>query len=159
MNSIWIVLPAAIILSSVSTSACAADLIAYNPEELENHHHVEVFLGNTHTEDDEDAFSIGVQYEYRLSPLMGVGILGEYAFEDLDSWVVGVPLTLHPGAGWQLVAMPGVEIENNETSFLFRAGVGYEFELEQFTIKPEFNADFVKGDVNLVFGASLGVGF
>lgn len=54
--------------------------------------------------------------------------------------------------------MPGIEIEDNETSFLFRAGVAYEFELEQFTITPEFNADFVNGDVDLVFGASFGFG-
>ncbi len=118
-----------------------------------------MFLGNTHTEEGVDAFAIGGQYEYRVSPLVGIGVMGEYTFEDVDSWVVGVPFTLHPGAGWQLVAMPGVELEGDETTFLFRAGVGYQFELEQFTIKPEFNADFVGGEVDLVFGASLGFGF
>lgn len=156
------------ILLSFSTAAMfglglastnAADLDQFAPEEVEKLHHVEVFLGNTHTEEGVDAFSIGGEYEYRMNPLLGIGVLGEYAFEDVDSWVFGVPLTIHPGAGWQLVAMPGVELEGDETTFLFRVGVGYEFELEQFTIKPEFNADFVDDEVDLVFGASLGFGF
>ena len=147
------------ILGSSVVSTEAADLDQHASEEIEKLHHVEVFLGNTHTEEGVDAFSIGAQYEYRMSPLLGIGVLGEYATENIDSWVVGVPLTIHPGAGWELVAMPGVELESDETTFLFRAGVGYEFELEQFTIKPEFNADFVGGEVDLVFGASFGFGF
>ncbi|MGB5215919.1 MAG: hypothetical protein WBN88_20025 [Anderseniella sp.] len=159
MKKSFLNIPAIVMLVLGSVSAKAADLEEYSPEEIEKRHHVEVFLGNTHTEEGNDAFSFGAQYEYRLSSLIGIGILGEYAFENIDAWVVGAPLTIHPGAGWQLVAMPGVEIEDSETKFLFRAGVGYEFELEQFSIKPEVNADFVGGDVNLVFGVSLGFGF
>jgi len=155
----WFGIATVVMLGLHSVSAHSADLEGYSPEEIENRHHIEVFLGNTQTEEGEDAFTLGAQYEYQFASLMGVGILGEYAFDNVDAWVVGTPLTIHPGAGWQLVAMPGIEIEGNKTKFLFRAGVGYEFELEQFSIKPEFNADFVGGDVNLVFGVSLGFGF
>ena len=58
-----------------------------------------MFLGNTHTEEGVDAFAIGGEYEYRVSPLVGIGVMGEYTFEDVDSWVVGLPFTIHPGAG------------------------------------------------------------
>jgi hypothetical protein len=144
----------------ISGSALAADLDLDQGEEfLEYRHHIAVSLGNTHTEEDEDAFTVGVDYEYRLSSLIGVGVLGEYATGGLDTWVVGVPFALHPGAGWRLVAMPGMEIADDETAFLFRVGAGYEFEIERFTLMPEVNADFVDGETNLFFGASLGVKF
>jgi hypothetical protein len=55
--------------------------------------------------------------------------------------------------------MPGVEIHHDESAFLFRAGVGYEFELKQFTLMPEVNADFVDGETNLFLGVSIGVKF
>ncbi|MGI9512066.1 MAG: hypothetical protein ACR2OL_04115 [Anderseniella sp.] len=55
--------------------------------------------------------------------------------------------------------MPGIEVHKDETEFLFRAGIGYEFEIDRFTILPELNADFGEGEVNLVFGASLGFKF
>ena len=144
----------------VSGPALSADLEADQGEEfLEYRHHIAVSLGNTHTEENEDAFTIGLDYEYRLSSLVGVGVLGEYATEDLNTWVVGGPFALHPGAGWRLVAMPGIEIADDETEFLFRVGAGYEFEIERFTLMPEVNADFVDGETNLFFGASLGLKF
>jgi hypothetical protein len=144
---------------TLATPASATDLEASHGDGHEHHHHIAVILGNTHTEHDEDAFTIGIDYEYRLSPLVGVGVLGEYATGGVDAWVVGVPFALHPGAGWRLVAMPGVEIHDGESAFLFRTGVGYEFELGEFTVMPEVNADFVDDETNLFFGASIGFKF
>ena len=72
-------------------------------------HHAALFVGNTHTYDDEDGLTIGVEYEYRVMPEFGVGALVEYA-DVHDVWVVGMPFVLHPHAGWNFVAMPGAEI-------------------------------------------------
>jgi hypothetical protein len=148
-----------LLLGLVSGSANADDIDAHETEMLEHRHHIAVFLGNTHTEHDEDAFTIGLDYEYRLTALLGIGALGEHAVKDIDTWVFGVPLALHPGAGWRLVAMPGIEVHDGETEFLIRAGVGYEFEIDRLTIMPEFSADFVDSEVNLGVGVSLGVKF
>jgi hypothetical protein len=120
---------------------------------------VEFGLGNTHTESGEDAATIWATYQRRLNSRIGVGVLGEYAFGDLDTWVVGVPLTYHAGEHWKLVLMPGVEIEDGDSETLLRIGAGYEFEMDRYTIKPEANADFVGGDVDYVFGVSIGFGF
>jgi hypothetical protein len=136
-----------------------ADLKSAADHEVERKHHLAVFLGDTHTEDDEDAFTMGLDYEYRVAPVFGIGALGEYAGGNIESGVIGAPLSLHPYGGVRLVAMPGVEITEEHTNFLFRLGIGYEFELERWTIAPEFNADFVESDTNLVFGVSVGLGF
>lgn len=49
----------------------------------------------------------------------------------------------------------------SETSFTFRVGAGYEFELSRrWSLAPEFNADFISGKrATLVYGLSLGFGF
>jgi len=44
-------------------------------------HHVAILLGNTH-EEDEDNFTIGLDYEYRFSQSLGIGLLIEYVCED-----------------------------------------------------------------------------
>jgi hypothetical protein len=53
-----------LLLGLVAGSANADDIDAHEIETLEHRHHIAVFLGNTHTEHDEDAFTIGLDYEY-----------------------------------------------------------------------------------------------
>ena len=146
-------------LGIAAGTARATDVEVPTSEAVEHRHHLDLFLGNTHTEDDENAFSLGVGYEYRLTQFFGIGVLGEYAIKDIDAWVVGVPLAIHPGAGWRLVVMPGLELHDGDSEFLLRTGVGYEFEVGRYTVMPEFNADFVDDEVNYVFGVGLGVKF
>ncbi|HUV64998.1 MAG TPA: hypothetical protein VMW24_13955 [Sedimentisphaerales bacterium] len=130
------------------------------------HYHLnmlEVFLGNTHEDahhESEDGFTIGFTYERRFSELLGMGGFYEYAAGDFDKWSVGVPLFIHPYEGFRFALAPGLEHRHGDDEFLFRAGVGYEFELsERWIVMPEFNVDFVDGDESLVFGLTLGYGF
>jgi hypothetical protein len=47
-----------------------------------------------------------------------------------------------------------------ETQFLVRFGAGWELALgRRFTLTPEVNLDLVGGEVSLVYGVSLGLGF
>lgn len=121
---------------------------------------VEFFLGGVrgdHRGRDETAFAAGVSYRYSLSEATSVGLLAEYSGDPFDAWIVGVPLVFSLGGGWQFTAMPGAELEGGTSEFLFRAGIGYEVEMEGYFLTPEVNADFVDGDVSLVVG--LGIGF
>lgn len=124
----------------------------------EHRHHLALFLGATHT-DEEDEFSIGIDYEYRLKPILGVGGLIEYTGGDLETTVVAAALFIHPYDDWRLVLAPGFENEDSDNEFLFRVGVSYEFPVGKWTISPEFNVDFVDGEENLVYGLSFGWGF
>jgi len=114
-----------------------------------------LFGGMTQEGSDHGA-SVGLEYEYRLGSYLGVGGLAEYAGGDFDSWVLGVPFFIHIYAGWVVWLAPGVEIEDSETNFLFRAGMGYEFEIyPRWSLAPEVNFDFTDGDTKLVYGFTL----
>ena len=63
------------------------------------HHRNKIELGiaNTHTEHGENAFTLAASYNYRFSDFASIGVLGEYAFDPLDQWIVGLPLKFYPG--------------------------------------------------------------
>jgi hypothetical protein len=126
----------------------------------EHVNHMGLFLGNSHR-GGETGFSVGLDYERRLSDLFGVGVLAEYAAGDFDSWVFGAPLYIHPYKGFRLLAAPGFEDEESETKFLIRAGAAYQIPFGgRWSISPEYNIDFIEGGKKIqVYGVSIGLGF
>jgi len=134
---------------------------AYSEESdnITHRHHVALFLGNTQ-DGSENGFSVGIDYEYRLTELFGIGGLVEYADGDFDSWVAAIPLFIHPYKGFVLLVAPGLEYEDSEDEFLVRTGIAYEIEFgEKWTISPELNVDFVDGEEKFVYGVSVGLKF
>ncbi len=135
-------------------------------------HHAALFVGGSHFK-EEDGFTVGGDYEYRLHRLLGLGFEGEYAGGDLRETVVVFPVFFHPGAGLKLAAGPGFErakeeaagselraAEETRTNFLFRVSILYDFLVkERFTITPNVSLDFVNGRQVWVYGVSFGVGF
>ena len=119
-----------------------------------------LFVGITDDRGD-NAFSLGLDYEYHLSELVGIGGLVDVATGDVRSFVVGVPVFVHPVGGLLLLAAPGVEHQDDGSNeFLFRIGVGWEFEVgERFAITPIANIDFVDGDEVYVWGVEFGYRF
>lgn len=142
-------------------TAFSSEAIQSETHEAEEHHRhkIEFGIANTHTEHGEDAFTLAASYNYHFSDMASIGILGEYAFDPLDIWVVGLPLKFYPGQGWVLTAMPGAELHGGHHEPLFRLGVGYEFEMDGYSITPEFNADWVDDEVEYVIGVNIGFGF
>jgi hypothetical protein len=133
---------------------------AESEEGHEHANHMGLFLGNTH-HSGEDGFSVGVDYEHRISEIFGVGGLIEYAGGDFDTWIFGAPLYIHPYKGLRFLVAPGFETEENETKFLVRAGIAYHIPLGNgWSIAPEYNFDFVEGGEEYqVYGISVGLGF
>jgi hypothetical protein len=120
---------------------------------------VECFLGAS-TGDSDSGFTVGVNYERRLSESVGLGFFNEYSMGDMDRWTIGVPVFFHPHEGWRFMVAPGMQHRNGDDDFLLRGGVGYEFELEEnWVVVPQFNLDFADGDTICVFGASIGYRF
>ena len=129
------------------------------PEGGEPRHRIEIFLGGTQTEGIVD-LATGLSFEFRLSQRIGLGAFLEYAKKDADVWTFGVPLYIHPYRGVRLLLAAGLEHEGSENSFLVRAGVAYEIEIQRWSITPEFNVDFVSGGhTALVYGVSFGYAF
>lgn len=130
-------------------------------EHKESHYHrnhVGLFLGNTH-EEHEDTFTVGLDYEYRFSQYLGIGVLLEYVGEDFREGVGLVPLFIHPYKGFRFIVAPGVKPKKHEEKFLWRVGVGYRFPIGNWAIAPEFNVDFSEGEEGYVYGVSFGYGF
>jgi hypothetical protein len=141
--------------SSANETRHEAETLHHGP------HIVELFLGTTYADHHghrEHAFSVGAQYRYALNHAVSVGVLAEYATKSLDAWVVGIPVVFNLGeTRWQLTAMPGAELEGSSKEFLFRAGIGYEFEMQGgYSLKPEINVDWVDGETSIVTGVSIG---
>ena len=123
--------------------------------------HLALFTGITHHEDN-DEFSIGLDYEYRFHKIFGIGGLVEYTGGDCDSWIFGVPVFIHPYKGAQFIVAPGFISEDDETDFLLRLGAGYQVEIGKgWSLTPQYNVDFIEGESELaqVIGVALGFAF
>ena len=152
-------LSVAVFLLTMPSQVLAAE--EKQEEHKESHYHrnhVGLFLGSTH-EEGEDEFTIGLDYEYRFSQYVGIGVLLEYVGEDDREGVGMVPLFLHPYRGFRWVAAAGLKPKAEETKFIWRLGIGYRFPIGNWTIAPEFNLDFTEGNTVEVYGVSFGYGF
>jgi len=152
-------------------------------EEHEFHrHHLSVFLGATTadvelggeggeagTESEEGEGSeettteteatIGLEYQHRFSRAWGLALAFEYVGGGARNWMAGLGPVLHPVAGLELYAGPGFEHNEGENEFVFRVGLGYDFEVGRWSLTPAFNLDFVDGEHTYVYGAYVGRGF
>lgn len=134
------------------------------PEVWKEHpHHLSVITGATH-DHDETAFTLGLDYEYRVNRLLGFGTVVEYAFHHLDSWTLLAVADIHVWRGLALQTGPGLEIvdeeEGHEEEFVYRAGLLYEVELpRRFTVSPQVHYDVGSGINALVFGVAVGRNF
>lgn len=134
------------------------------PHWKEHPHHLSVFPSATRVLDkDEHAFTIGVDYEYRVSELLGLGMIAEYAAEPIDSTTLLAVADIHIWEGFAVQTGPGVvlEHEHEESLFVYRWGALYEFELPGgFTISPQIHYDAISGaEDELVYGLAVGRSF
>ena len=127
-------------------------------EEEESRNEIALFLGLT-TNKDATAATFGVDYQYRLSGPVGLGLVLDHAAGDIKSTLLAPGLFLH-FLSWELTLAPGVEFSYSETSFVFRAGIEYEIKLPYFSISPAINLDTERDDeISLVYGLSFGMEF
>ncbi len=129
-------------------------------------HHVALFLGaGVETKRDgenESAFAIGGEYEYRFHEKWGIGAAVEGLGRDtIRDGVLVVPISFHPSGGWRLFAGPGYEFTEKHDKPLLRVGAGYEFHLQgHWTISPEIVGDFISGGAQTwLAGVAIGYGF
>jgi len=127
-------------------------------EQIEYPNKLSLFGGVTQEDSDLDG-TIAFEYERLLNKHLGIGgVISEFTTGAVErSWLIAATAFIHPYAGSYLVLGPGVEFEGSESIFIFRSGVGYDFEfLPRWSMAPEFNVDFVSGgEVKLVYGLAL----
>ena len=127
-------------------------------EWTERPHHISFLFGGT-VDDEEEAATIGVDYEYRVSEFLGLGGVAEYAFDDIDATTLLAVADLHLTNQFIVQTGPGIEFIDDEEEFVFRLGVLYEWELEGYTFSPQLHYDATSGEDAVVFAVAVGYGF
>lgn len=155
-----------VLAGSMLAVAGAASAQAPDPEEgheMETPYNVAaLFLGNTN-EHHANGFSLGLEYERRVSELIGVGAIVEHAGGDIDSTITIAALYVHPYAGLLVVLGVGAEFksareEDGEeeaatSGIVGRIGLGYEFEFDHLVLVPQVNLDVFEREEAVVVGA------
>lgn len=151
---------ACLLLVSVGDAAVAQEGHEASGTEKHGPHHISVFLGNTELVDSPHAgFTLGVDYEYRVSEFLGLGFVGERAFGEVDATTLLLVADMHLWRGLVAQVGPGIEVVDGETHFAARFGMLYEVELDGgFTVSPQLHYDISHED-GIVFGLALGRAF
>lgn len=123
-------------------------------------HHISLVLGGTDTEKHPSAFTIGVDYEYRLSDFTGVGAVAEYARGHLECWTYLLVADLHLTPAWIIQVGPGFEKKGTKEHTVLRLGTLYEFSVGAVTISPQLHYDYLPDYHDAVVAAvGFGVSF
>ena len=129
--------------------------------EEETPHHLSIIAGGTYINAVDDTFfTLGVDYEYRISPLIGVGAVAEQTFGEVDATTLLAVTDIHVWKGLAFQIGPGVEFVDSETFAIGRLGALYEIEFaEGYTVSPQLHFDLSSGEDAIVFGLAIGRAF
>ena len=133
-----------------------------------HHHknHIALFIGATqaeehHGERNDPHFTLGIDYERRLSTLFGLGLLADGVIGGKRDYLVGVPLFLHASEHIILQLAPAwhkVE-EGNHSGAVLRTGIIWSIPVGTGTLSPSLFYDIAESDNIFVFGLSIGKGW
>ncbi len=127
----------------------------------EERQHLSLLLAQSDVLDEhEDGFTLGIDYEYALTPRLGAGFVLERAHGDLEATSLFAVLDIHLTE--QLVAQigPGYEWKDDkENTGVFRLGTYYEIELGDITFAPTISYDMGEDENTFVYGVLLGKKF
>jgi hypothetical protein len=175
MNAFWIRWLAAAFVSALLLAAP----VSAESEEVEGGGEGEGFerenvlsfiVGGT-SDDDEDAFTVGLDFEHRVNRYLGVGAVVEYATDDIDSVAMIGVLDIHLWRGLAIQTGPGVEFVGeeeeedgattsvNRREFLYRVGMVYEFEIGKLLVIPQVHYDYTSGKDSVVYATAFGFKF
>ena len=118
-------------------------------QESGNRHTLAVFLGDTY-DDGDHGFTLGLDYEYRLSKWLGLGGMVDFVGSGDREYVVGIPVFLHATRHLR---------SDGSSNALVRLGAMYGIPLGPVELVPTFALDFVDSDTVYVFGAAFAWNF
>lgn len=124
----------------------------------DHNHHIALFTGATHSHELSHG-TFGLDYEYRISEMWGIGAMYETIQTDPSASIVLVQGSLHID-DLMLIAGVGNEENHGHSQGIKRLGAAYNFHVSSYTISPTVNYDFIDdGNSAVVYGLLWGVGF
>jgi len=122
--------------------------------------HISSLIADTRINGAGNYDTLGIDIEYRISQLTGLGFVIEHAFGELDATTVLAVADIHIRNDFIMQIGPGYEWVDDETVFVSRVGFIYEYEFGGFTIAPQLHWDWHDGHEDaIVAGIALGFGF
>ncbi len=122
--------------------------------------HISSLIADTRIDGQGNYDTIGIDMEYRVNQLTGLGFVIEHAFGELDATTVLAVADIHIRNHFILQIGPGYEWVDDQTIFVSRVGFIYEYEYNGFTIAPQLHWDWHDGHEDaIVAGIALGFGF
>lgn len=161
---------ARIVMLCTAVFLTATPAVSQGEEGVEKKNVLSVILGGT-SDRDENVFTVGLDFEHRLHPRLGVGAVIEYATDDLDALTLLGALDLHIWKGLAIQTGPGVEFAGeeeeedglttttNRRTFIYRVGVIYEFEIGRLLVIPQVHYDYSSGNDAVVYATGIGFKF
>jgi hypothetical protein len=159
-----------LILFSLAVLMAASSVSAQEDEGSDKQNVLSLILGGT-SDRDENVFTVGLDFEHRVHPLLGVGAVIEYATDDIDALTLIGALDFHLWRGLAIQTGPGVEFvgeeeeeagrttSSNRREFVYRVGVVYEFEIGKLLVTPQVHYDYSTGNDAVVYATALGFKF
>jgi hypothetical protein len=133
-------------------------------------HHIALFNGATTNLDHSSTnYSLGLEYEFKLNSLIGLGLMGEYVAVEKGELVGGIPVFIHITKAFTLTGSPvlinyekhheGSQTDSErETHIAFRTGISYSFHMGALSLSPIVNYEIGETQ-SLVYGINIGIGF
>ena len=123
-------------------------------------HHFSVLLADPNVSGEGDNFTVGLDYEYRVNELLGVGAVVERAYGEIGATTLLTVADVHFQNGLIIQVGPGFERKGDHDVFVGRVGTLYEFEVENYTVSPQLHWDYHDGEANaIVAGIAFGFSF
>jgi hypothetical protein len=133
-------------------------------EHGEEHHgngHGEIRSAGSSSTKDDPSFTLGFDYERRLTKLLGFGGMLDWVVEGRREFLIGPIGFLHPFMGAKLFAAPLAERveETGDWEFVTRVGVGWDFAVGKWNIAPNASYDMGEEHDLWVLGVAIGRGW
>lgn len=134
--------------------------------EIHGEEHHDEGHGDPHSEvtssggrDDPD-FTLGIDYERRLTKLFGIAGLLDFVVEGQREFLFGPLAVLHPFRGAKLWVGPLYEVvREGENEWVARVGAGWDFKVGKVTLTPAANYDITNEHEIWVLGLTIGKGW
>ncbi len=128
------------------------------PSHHSEHYHLSAFVGFTTDYKGQDGYKIGLEYEYRLSDLIGIGGTFDFTGADFNifAFSVGADFYVFPFPLYPAVALGAKNYEGKWDPFA-RVMAVYEFHLDKVSIGPMIMYDFFPNQKDIMsYGIAVG---
>ena len=128
------------------------------PAHHENHYHLSAFVGFTTNYKGKKGYKLGIEYEYRLTDIIGVGGTFDFTGADFDIFAFSIGSDFYI---FQFPLIPAVTIgaKNYEGKWdpFVRVMAVYDFHFDDFSIGPMIMYDLFPNQKDIMsYGITVG---